>query len=513
MSDELTGTSLIGSGRGTESGNTFEAVNPATGETLATAYHAASDTEVHRACQLAAEAFNTYRRTSPKDRAAFLRKIAEEIEAVAGPLTQRFVAESGLPEMRANGERGRTMGQLRMFADLIEDGSWSRVAIDHADPERKPLPKPDTRMRYVGLGPVAVFGPANFPLAFTVAGGDTASALAAGCPVVAKAHSSHPGTSELVGLAIQRAAAATGMPEGVFSLLFGSGRVIGKQIVEHPAIKAIGFTGSERAGRELFNQASARPEPIPVFAEMSSINPVLFLDGAISAAPESLADALYGSLTMGVGQFCTNPGLILLPPGEAAEKFAAQLKAKLGSHASAAMLNASTRKSYGEGLSRVGSGAGVETLLEAGTDSGAGGCDAAPALFRVSSAGFVSNPNLHEEVFGPAALLVSCADQAAMLAVVNALGGQLTISVHANESDVSANAALIDHLETKAGRIVFNSFPTGVEVCKSMVHGGPYPATTDGRFTSVGTEAIYRFARPVCYQGFPQDALPEELRD
>jgi alpha-ketoglutaric semialdehyde dehydrogenase len=513
MNHELKGLSLIGPDFGAASKITFQAVNPANGEKLSPNFHSASSDEVDRACELAATAFQTFRRMPAAKRALFLRKIAEEIDSIADAITDRFVAESGLPAGRANGERGRTVGQLRMFAELIEEGRWSRVVIEHANPDRQPLPKPDTRLRHIGLGPVAVFGPANFPLAFSVAGGDTASALAAGCPVVVKAHSSHPGTCELVGRAIQRAAAETGMPDGVFSLLFGSGRVIGKQLAEHRAIKAIGFTGSETAGRQLFDLASARLEPIPVFAEMSSINPVIFLPNALAAAPVSLADGLYGSVTMGVGQFCTNPGLILLPPGEASEKFAAQLKDKLAAHPGQAMLNSGTRKSYGAGLSRVGSASGVETLLAGNNTVGNGGCDAAPALFRVSAAAFAANAALHEEVFGPTTLLVTCADEAAMRSVIDALGGQLTITIHGNAADVDDFIGLIDHLETKAGRIVFNGFPTGVEVCRSMVHGGPYPATTDARFTSVGTEAIYRFTRPVCYQGFPGRALPDELKD
>lgn len=513
MKTHLTGQSILGYQRGTESNETFRAPNPATGEALEPAYHLASEADVVRACELAGSAFHTYRRLPHSKRAEFLRVIADRIEALGDDLTERFVAESGLPAGRAEGERGRTCGQLRNFAAEIEKSDWNRPVIEHAQPDRQPLPKPDTRLRYVPLGPVAVFGPANFPLAFTVAGGDTASALAAGCPVVVKAHSSHPGTSELVGLAILEAAQATGMPEGVFSLIFGSGRSVGTTLVQHPAIKAVGFTGSESVGRSLFNQAADRPEPIPVFAEMSSINPVLMLGGALSEKGEALAEGLYTSLTMGVGQFCTNPGLILLPESEATEAFKASLKTKLEAHPAQTMLNEGTCRSYAQGQTRLAQANGVETLLAPKGGSGDGGCDAAAALYSVSSQDFVGQESLYEEVFGPTTLLVTCEDGAAMQGVIEALGGQLTITVHGNESDVASNAELISLLETRCGRIVFNGFPTGVEVCDSMVHGGPYPATTDSRFTSVGTRAIDRFLRPVCYQGFPTQALPPELKD
>ncbi len=509
----LTGRSIIGNRRAEAVEKTFQPVNPATGESLSPEYHPVSAEERDAACELAGRAFREYRRTTPAARASFLRKIAEEIEALGDTLTERFVAESGLPAGRAEGERARTCGQLRLFASTIEKPDWNRPQVEQAQPDRKPLPKPDTRLRYIGVGPVAVFGPANFPLAFTVAGGDTASALAAGCPVVVKAHSSHAGVGELVGLAVQRAALATGMPDGVFSLLFGGGREIGGPLVKHPAIKAVGFTGSKGVGRSLFDLAAARPDPIPVFAEMSSINPVLVLPGALSEKAESLAEGLYGSVTLGVGQFCTNPGLVLLPPGDAADTFARVLKEKMEVHPAQTMLNRGTRQSYGEGLSRVGSGRGVETLLAPSDGAGERGCEAGPALYRVSLEDFLDQPDLYEEVFGPTTLLVNCPDAGTMGRVVEAIGGQLTISFQANEADIASHADLISDLELFAGRLVCNGFPTGVEVCATMVHGGPYPATTDARFTSVGVRAIDRFLRPVCYQGFPRDPLPEELRD
>ena len=513
MNTNLTGLSIIGPQRGGNSDNSLKALNPATGEALEPSYQFASEAEVSRACELAGKAFHPYRCLPHARRAEFLRAIADNIEAIGEVLTERYVAESGLPAGRAEGERGRTCGQLRLFADEIEKAGWNRTLIDHAEPDRQPLPKPETRSRYIPLGPVAVFGPANFPLAYTVAGGDTASALAAGCPVVVKAHSSHPGTSELVGIAVLAAAQSTGMPEGVFSLIFGSGSIVGSGLVQHPAIKAVGFTGSESVGRMLFDMAAARPEPIPVFAEMSSINPVVMLKGRLDAETEALAEGLYGSLTLGVGQFCTNPGLILLPESDSAAEFTRHLKAKLDDHPAQTMLNSGTSSAYDSGLSRLGNADGVHTIVPPKPLSGSGGCDASPALFKISSDDFMAQESLYEEVFGPTTLLVTCKDSQAMKAVLEALGGQLTISIHANDEDVPENADLISLLETRAGRIVFNGFPTGVEVCASMVHGGPYPATTDGRFTSVGTRAIDRFLRPVCYQGFPQAALPEELKD
>lgn len=509
----LNGKSIIGYRRAEAAEATFRAVNPATGEMLEPAYYSVSERERDAACRLAGVAFREYRRTAPPARAAFLRKIAGEIESLGEVLTDRFVAESGLPAGRAEGERARTCGQLRLFASAIEKRGWNRPQAESAQPERKPAPKPDTRLRYIGIGPVAVFGPANFPLAFSVAGGDTASALAAGCPVVVKAHPGHAGVGELVGLAIQKAARETGMPDGIFSLLFGCGVDLGRALVRHSAVKAVGFTGSPGAGRVLFDLAAARPDPIPVFAEMSSVNPLLLLPGALAERSEELADGVYGSVTLGVGQFCTNPGLVLLPPGEAAKTFIRRLKQRLEEHPPQPMLARSTRRGYGEALHRVASGRGVETLLAASEEGGEGGCDATPALYRVSAADFLDQPGLYEEVFGPSTLLVSCEDAGMMRRVMEAAGGQLCAGFHANEADLSSHADLIADLELFAGRIVCNGFPTGVEVCDTMVHGGPYPATTDVRFTSVGTRAIDRFLRPVCYQGFAQETLPEELRD
>jgi len=421
----LTGLSLIDSSSTTATGNTFHAVNPTTGEQLGPPFFEASTAEIARACELAATAFPSYARTSGPIRAAFLRKIADEIEVLGNALLERYTAETGLPRGRAEGERARTCGQLRLFADLVCTDTWADPRVDFAQPDRQPLPKPDTRSLLRPIGPVVVFGPANFPLAFSVAGGDTASAFAAGCPVIVKAHSSHPGTSELVGHAIVRAAQTCGLPGGVFALLFGGGRSLGRALVQHPAVRGVGFTGSKTAGRELYNLCAARPEPIPFFGELSSINPVCLLPGALATRAEAIADGLAASVTLGCGQFCTNPGLILYIAGSpGADGMIERLKERLHATAAAPMLNLPTRRSYGEGLSRIGRTTGVETLLAATEESAYTFAD--PALFRCPSAVFRSQPLLHEEIFGPATLLVACRDLADMTATIAALEGQLT---------------------------------------------------------------------------------------
>jgi len=499
--------------RGTDSARTFSANDPATGTQLAPSYHEAFPAEVERAAELAAEAFVSYRKQSGQARADFLRKIATEIENLGDALITRAQQETGLPEARMKGERARTCGQLRMFADLVEDGSWVDARIDHADPTRHPVPKPDTRSMLQGLGPVAVFGPANFPLAFAVAGGDTASALAAGCPVVVKAHSSHPGTSELVGFAVQRAVAASGLHEGVFSLLFGSGRAVGQALVQHHQIKAVGFTGSKKAGRELFNLASLRPEPIPFFGELSSINPVFLLPGAMEERSSQIAAGLHASATLGVGQFCTNPGIVVAEKNMVTATFARQFRDLMVNTKPGVMLNAGTRSAYCQGVSRLETHTEVRAMTVVKCDAGAGSAQAGAAFFRSDLSAFLSDPALGDEIFGPATLLLIHEGSEQLLAFARGLEGQLTATVHGTEKDIQEHAELLAVLETKVGRIVFNGFPTGVEVCASMVHGGPWPAATDSRFTSVGTGAIFRFARPVCYQSCPQAALPCELRD
>jgi NADP-dependent aldehyde dehydrogenase len=485
---------------------TFRATNPATGEALDPVFAEASPADVSRACELAAAAAPAFARSPGPVRAALLRAIADGIEALGDELTARFTAESGLPRGRAEGERARTCGQLRLFAALAETDAWRDPRHETALPERQPAPRPSLDYHLRALGPVAVFGPANFPLAYAVAGGDTASALAVGCPVLVKAHSSHPGVSALVGGVVAEAVRAAGLPPGVFSLLFGSGRSIGAALVKHPAVRAAGFTGSKAAGRELFNACAARPAPIPFFGELSSLNPVVLLPGALEARPRALAEGLSTSLTLGCGQFCTNPGLILLPGGSAAaEAFTSRLIELLAGTPAAPMLNLATRKGYSAGLARLAGTSGVETLLAAPAETGPGGCHAAPGLFRCDAATFRGDPGLHEEVFGPATLLATYQDPADLLATLESLEGQLTASIHGEEAEFAdpASAPILAALEERAGRIVFNGFPTGVEVSAAMVHGGPWPATTDARFTSVGSAALQRWTRPVCLQNRP----------
>ncbi len=501
----LQGRSLIGGEPGAENGGAFHGVDPATGESLDPPYQPASPDEAKRAARLAAEAFPIYRKISGAQRAAFLRTIAEKIENLGDALTERMTRETALPTGRAKSERDRTCAQLRMFARLVEEGSWVNARIDRADPARTPLPKPDTRWMLQALGPVAVFGPANFPLAFAVAGGDTASAFAAGCPVVVKAHSSHPGTSELVGHAVNEAVRACGLPAGVFSLLFGSGKELGAELVRHPGIKAVGFTGSRQAGRALFDLAAARPDPIPVFAEMSSVNPVFLLPGALRERGDRIAEGLQGSVTLGVGQFCTNPGLVLVEAG--APEFISRLTGLMSKAPPGVMLNRGTQAAYAAGVKRLAGHAEVQALVAGEAENAA-----APGLFQTDAASFLGDPALAEEIFGPATLLVQ-GTRAELLRIAEELEGHLTATVHGTDADLADFRDLIAILETKVGRLLFNGYPTGVEVCSSMHHGGPYPATTDSRFTSVGTAAIYRFARPICYQNCPPEALPPELQD
>lgn len=508
----ILGTSYIGATRGARTGQTFQAVNPGNGTSIEPPYHAATSEELDRACRLAAVAFPVYRKQTGRARAAFLSRIADEIEALGDALLERFVAESGLPAGRAQAERARTCGQLRLFADLVREGSWVNARIDHGDPKRPGIPKPDTRWILQALGPVAVFGPANFPLAFAVAGGDAASALAAGCPVVVKAHSSHPGTSELVGDAVRRAVQACGLPEGVFSLLFGPGRQIGTALVQHPAIKAVGFTGSRRAGRELFDLASSRPDPIPFFGELSSLNPVLILPKALEERGRQIVEGLHGSATLGMGQFCTKPGLVLLSKGGASEDFAAQLRESMAATPPGVMLNEATQRAYADGVAQLGAHREVSTLAKPAASKGAGAF-AGAAVFTANARTFLHDHQLQEEIFGPATLLVVHESGEELRRVVDKLEGNLTASVFGTPEDFREYTDVIAQLEVKVGRIVFNGYPTGVEVCSSMNHSGPWPATTDCRFTSVGTAAILRWARPVCYQNCPDTLLPAELQE
>jgi NADP-dependent aldehyde dehydrogenase len=509
MKTALHGTSILGHERSSDGPPTGQAINPATGEKLEPVYLAARPEEVTRAIQLAAQAFPRFAALTGKERGAFLRAVADEIDGVVDDVAERGPLETGLPEGRMRGETARTTGQLRLFASLIEEGSWVDARIERAQPEREPAPKPDLRSMKRPLGPVAVFAASNFPMAFSVAGGDTASALAAGCPVIVKAHSSHPGVAEIVGQAVQRAARATGMPEGVFSLLYGGGRDVGVTVVKDPVIQAVGFTGSRSGGMALMEAAAARPQPIPVYAEMSSVNPVVFLPEKIDAEGEKLAEAFFGSLTLGAGQFCTNPGLVFLPEGHG-EAFLAKLKELIESAPSAVMLNAGICEAYRVAAEDFGSTPGVETVARSATSEVEN--RAVPVVFTVSVRRFLEDAELHGEMFGPGALIVRGSVRE-IEATIPELEGQLTATVHGTPAELVGHASLVHALERRAGRLIVNGFPTGVEVCHSMVHGGPFPSTSDGRSTSVGTMAIDRFCRAVSWQGFPQDLLPAELRD
>ena len=509
MKTELHGTSFIGFTRGAAAAGGSHAVNPASGAKLEPGYAAPSTDEVERAIALADEAFPVYSALSGRERAAFLRAIAAEIEAVADDIAERGPLETGLPEPRMRGETARTTGQLRMFADLLEEGSWVDARIERAQPDRQPLPKPDVRSMLRPLGPVAVFCASNFPLAFSVAGGDTASALAAGCPVVVKAHSSHPGLAEVVGACVVRAARATGMPEGVFSLLYGGGRDVGMSLVLHPVIQAVGFTGSRSGGLALMEAAASRPQPIPVYAEMSSVNPVVLLPEAVDARGAQIAEGLFASLTLGAGQFCTNPGLVFLPDGHG-DDFLAKLRELVETAPSAVMLNHGICQAFKEVTADFAATPGVTTIAHSFTKQIEE--RAVPVVFGVNIRRFLEDADLHGEMFGPGTLIVRGSLEE-IEATIPELEGQLTATIHGTPEELAAHAGIVAALERRAGRIIFNGFPTGVEVCHSMVHGGPFPSTSDGRSTSVGTMAVFRFCRATAWQGFPQTMLPAELRD
>jgi len=507
---KLEGLSLLGSGRVQPGGAPQTAVESATGVALEPKFYWASPADVDRAVKLATAAFGEYSRWSPSRRAGLLRRIAELFEANAPALIARANQETALPVARLQGETARTCGQLRLFATVLEEGSWLDARIDRANPARQPLPKPDVRSLLVPLGPVAVFSSSNFPFAFSVAGGDTASALAAGCPVIVKAHQGHLGVSELTGLVVQQAVRDCGAPEGVFSVLFGPGREVGMALVKHPGIKAVGFTGSRAGGRALMDAAAARPEPIPVYAEMGSINPVVLLPGAIAQGPEKLAENLAGSVCLGVGQFCTNPGLVLVENSAATEVLLQTLEQAITAMPAGTMLNENISAEYQAGLKKFAQLPGVRRV--SGTPV-AGHNRATPTLFITAADQFLAQPELMTEIFGPCTLVVRCASRPVLLAVLEKLEGQLTATVHGLPEELAASRDVLAALANRAGRVLVNGFPTGVEVCPAMTHGGPYPATADGRSTSVGTRAIERFVRPLCFQNFPENCLPDELKD
>jgi NADP-dependent aldehyde dehydrogenase len=487
----------------------YNGVRAQDGEKLEPVFHAATDEEIHKACKAAAEALAEANADDYTRIEKLLNLTADYIEELGEVLIDRCMEETGLPEARLLGERGRTCGQLRMFANVVKEGTWLDARIDTAQPDRAPIPKPDLRMVLVPLGPIAVFGASNFPLAFSVAGGDTASALAAGNPVVVKAHPAHPGTSELVATAITRAVKDAGLPAGWFSLVHGVKPETSLQLVTHPAIKAVGFTGSLQAGRAIHDAAAARPEPIPVYAEMGSVNPVFFLPGAVKERGEQLAMGYAGSIALGAGQFCTNPGLGLALQDEYLDAFVATLTTQVAASPVQTMLHKGIAENYCKALFQLSEHAEVNTLASSPVD----GSQTGASLLLTTGAAILEDESLSEEVFGPSSLLARCASKDELLQIAANLDGQLTATIHGTEEDLAEYAELVTHLRSKVGRLIFNAFPTGVEVCPSMQHGGPYPAASNSLFTSVGTGAIRRFARPVSYQGWPNPALPAALQD
>ena len=499
----LTGHHLI-AGEWVAGATTF-ASSPATGE--AQQFAVGTPALVDRAVLAAEAAFPAYAATPRDQRAAFLDRIADEIEARGADITAIGSAETGLPTARLEGERGRTTGQLRLFAAHILKGDYLDRRFDPALPDRKPAPRPEIRLMQRPIGPVAVFGASNFPLAFSTAGGDTASALAAGCPVVVKGHSAHPGTAEIVAEAVFAAMASSGVHPGVFSLIQGGRRDVGSALVTHPLIRAVGFTGSLAGGRALYDLCVSRPDPIPFFGELGSVNPMFLLPAALAARGAAIAAGWVASLTMGAGQFCTNPGIAVVVGGSAADEFAAAAKAALAQVAPQVMLTSGIAAAYRAGRDRVAAAVGVQALLTSVCDQR----NATPYLYQVSGDDWLANRALGEEVFGPLGLIVTVRDAGQMRALAASLHGQLTCTLHLDAGDTEAARRLLPILERKAGRVLANGYPTGVEVCDAMVHGGPYPASTNFGATSVGTLSIRRWLRPVCYQNLPADLLPDDL--
>lgn len=510
-SPTLTGRHLV-EGRWISSGAAAaRAVNPATGESFNPAFHHATDADVEAAMAAAASAHQPTHNLHAERRAQLLDAIAARIMDLGDALLQRGQAETGLTAARLTGERIRTVNQLKMFAALVREGSWVDAVIDTADPNRQPLPKPDVRRMLRPIGPVVVFGAGNFPFAFGACGGDTASALAAGNPVVVKAHTGHPGTNELFAHAVVAAIQACDLPPGFFSLLQGPGATVGQALVKHPSTQAVGFTGSRRAGRILFDLAAARPVPIPVYAEMGSLNPLVILPGALAERSEKIAAGLAQSVTLGVGQFCTKPGIIFTLAGSQTETFVGQLAKQLSAVPAATMLDLGIRESFCESTAAFARVSGVKRVV---ANEPSGFANAAPLLFETDSATWQREAALHEEAFGPGAIVICCRDLEDLKSSLRVAGGNLTASIHAGASDDPESVrALAGLMEQNAGRVIFDGYPTGVEVCHAMVHGGPYPATSAPLTTSVGTLAIRRFARPVCFQNAPDQFLTMELRN
>jgi alpha-ketoglutaric semialdehyde dehydrogenase len=496
----LTGKHLIEGQFSATGMTTFVGYNPAEEKDLTIHFYEAETEEVNEACKAAAAAFHPYKKLSDVERALFLETIALEIVNLGDSLLEMAQLESGLPLARLTGERGRTAGQLNLFAKMLREGSWVNAIIDTAQPDRQPLPKVDLRQMQIPLGAVAVFGASNFPLAFSVAGGDTASALAAGCPVVFKAHPAHPGTCEMVATAIAKAMEICNIPLGTFNLIQGASHQVGTTLVKNPNIKAVGFTGSFAGGKALFDIATAREEPIPVYAEMGSVNPVFFLPGILKEKGAALAKGFAGSITMGVGQFCTNPGMFITLANEEGHTFINDTKTELGVISVGPMLTSGIKNNYLKGVAHLSNVAGVQISTEKDTS------EVKPQLFITDIKSIENNPDIVEEVFGPCSVGVVAENKNELLKLAKNLKGHLTATVHGTPQDLVEYAELLNILEDKAGRIVING-------THAMVHGGPYPSTTDSRSTSVGTTAIYRFTRPVCFQDFPNNLLPDALKD
>ncbi|MFK7742614.1 MAG: aldehyde dehydrogenase (NADP(+)) [Planctomycetota bacterium] len=500
------------------SGEAFHGLDPHSGEQHKPDYCEASPEQIQRACAAAAAAAPVFAARGAKVRAELLRAIGDGLAALGDELVQRVQAETALPTARIEGERARTVMQLQQFAALVEEGSWVDARIDHGDPKRAPMPKPDLRRMFVPLGPVVVFGASNFPLAYSVAGGDTASALAAGCPVIVKGHPAHPGTSELVGRVVQAAVQRLGLPEGVFSLLHGNSHEIGGALVRAPEVQAVGFTGSHAGGRALHDLAAARPRPIPVFAEMGSANPVVILPNALRDRGAEVAEQLVSSALLAQGQFCTSPGLVMWLHGEGGEAFSSVLRERLVKSSAGPAVHPTIRQAYDRAMQDVAKLPVEVDHAEAqsgGGDAGAskGASEVCPALLRATPQALLDNPRLRSEIYGPALLAVPCRTVEEMQQVVDSLEGHLTATVHGDGDDFASSQGVIDALRNRVGRLIANGVPTGVEVSPAMVHGGPYPAASDARFSAVGATSITRWVRPACWQDWPQDQLPEQLRD
>ncbi len=507
----ITGKNYIGNQLSATGNKTFKTFNPLLNIENQWEITEASNNEVNQAAELASEAFKTYSKISGAKKAEFLRAIADEIEALGDDLLQVYSSESGLPNGRAMGERGRTLGQLRAFANHVEEGNWVDASIDAAQPDRQPMPKVDLRKMNVALGPVVVFGASNFPFAFSTAGGDTAAALAAGCPVIVKSHPMHAATGEMVSSAVIKAAEKTGMPNGVFSNLNSSGIEVGQILVQHPSVKAVGFTGSIRGGRALFDLAAKRNEPIPVLAEMGSVNPVIILPQALQNRAENLAKTYSGSITLGTGQFCTNPGLIIGIKSEGLTNFVNTLAEEIVKVEPSCMLHPNIAGAYETNKANAIAQSGIEVL--AGYNVDVKPNYAQQVVTIVEGNTFLNNPTLHHEVFGPYSLVVQCENKKQLEDIISNLEGQLTGTIISDDNEIVEHPNIVNALQNRVGRIIFNGVPTGVEVCPSMLHGGPYPASTDSRFTAVGIDSIKRFVRPFSYQDWPNVLLPNELKN